>query len=91
MPRTHQRRSSDERVADLEKKIADLKARQAAQSKKNDPLVREIRKLLKQLKRFIQLAYDSSRPDIANSALGFRAILDRALTDEVGTAAADEE
>ena len=81
----HQRRSAAERVADLEQKIAALKARQIAREKKDDPLLREIKKLQKSLKRFIQLAHDHKRPDVANSAMGFRAMLERILVAELGS------
>jgi hypothetical protein len=37
MRRSYHRRTADERVADLDKKIAELKARQAARDKKDDP------------------------------------------------------
>lgn len=84
MPRSYQRRSADQRVADLEKKIAALKSRQIARAKKDDPLLREIRKLQKSLRRFIQLAHDHKRPDVANGAMGFKAMLERILSAELG-------
>lgn len=84
MSRSYQRRSADQRVADLEQKIADLKAQQAAREKKDDPILREIRKLQKRLIRFIQTAHDHKRPDIANSAMGFKAMLERILASEAG-------
>jgi hypothetical protein len=84
MPRSYQRRSAEQRVADLEKKIAALKSRQLAREKKDDPLLREIKKLQKNLKRFIQLAHDHKRPDVANGAMGFKAMLERILSAELG-------
>ena len=83
MPRSQKRRSSAERVTELEQKIAELKAKKAAQQKKSDPVLREIQKLQKILKRFIQLAHDNNRPDIANSAMGFRSMLERVLVAEL--------
>ena len=84
MPRSYHRRSSNERVADLEKKIAALKAKQAAREKKEDPILREMQKLQRRLKRFIQTAHDHKRPDVANGAMGFKAMLDRILASELG-------
>ena len=70
-------------MADLDRKIAELRAKQAAQEKKGDPVLRELRKLQRSLKRFTQFALDHNRPDIANSTLGFRTILERLLEAEL--------
>ena len=61
MSRPYQRRSSDQKIADLEKKIATLKARQEAREKKSDPVLKEAQKLHKRLKAFIQIALDQRR------------------------------
>ena len=86
MRRSYHRRTADERVADLDKKIAELKARQAARDKKDDPVLREIKKLLTRLKKFIQHAHDHKRPDVANSVMAFKSMLERILTTELGAA-----
>jgi hypothetical protein len=77
-------------VADLERQIAELKSKQVAREKKSDPVLREIQKLQKRLRRFIQFAHDNQRPDVANSAMGFKAMLDRILASELGVVAEDE-
>jgi len=82
MRRSYQRRSADQRVAELQKKIAELKAKQAAREKKDDPVLRELQKLMKRLKSFVQHAHDHKRPDIANSVMGFKAMLERILASE---------
>jgi molecular chaperone GrpE (heat shock protein) len=82
--RNTNRRSADERVAALEQRIAELKARQAAREKRDDPVVREIPKIQRRLRKFAQLAMDNQRPDIANSALAFMASMDRILRTELG-------
>lgn len=84
MRRSYRRRTADQRVADLEQKIAELRAKQAAREKKDDPVLREIQKLQKRLKRFIQLAHDHKRPDVANSAMGFKSMLERMVATELG-------
>lgn len=89
MRRSYHRRSAQERVADLEKRITDLKAKQVARDKKDDPVLREIQKLLKRLKRFVQHAHDHKRPDVANSVMGFKSMLERILADELGAQAAE--
>jgi len=70
-------------VSALQDRITELKAKLTAQQKKTDPVLREIQKLQKTLKRFIQLAHDNNRPDIANSAMGFRSMLERILVAEL--------
>jgi len=89
MRRSYHRRSVDERVADLDKKIAELKAKQTARDKKEDPVLRELQKLLKRLKRFVQHAHDHKRPDVANSVMGFKSMLERILATELGASAAE--
>jgi len=91
MRRSYHRRSADERVADLDKRIADLKAKQAAREKKEDPVLREIQKLLARLKKFVQFAHDHKRPDIANSVMGFKSMLERILATEFGSSARELE
>ena len=90
MRRPYQRRTAEQRVADLGKKIAELKARQAAREKKVDPVLREIKKLQTRLKRFIQLAHDNKRPDVANSAMAFKAMLERILAAETSAQVEDD-
>ena len=89
MRRSYHRRSADQRIADLEQKIAQLKSKQTARDKKEDPVLREIQKLLKRLKRFVQHAHDHKRPDVANSVMGFKSMLERILATELG-ASSDE-
>ena|SRR5688572_5226921 len=88
MRRSYHRRSAQERVADLDKRIQDLKAKQAAREKKDDPVLREIQKLLKRLKAFVQYAHDNKRPDVANSVMGFKSMLERILATEMDKSAA---
>ena len=80
--RKYRRRSDDERIADLERRIAELKKKQVAQQKKQDPVLREIPKLQRRLRKVAQLAMDHDRPDIANSITAFNAGLDRMARPE---------
>jgi molecular chaperone GrpE (heat shock protein) len=91
MSRPYQRRSSEQKIADLEQKIATLKARKEAREKKADPVLKEARRLHKRLKAFIQAALDNRRPDVANSALGFKANLERLLDEAKGEPSLDDE
>jgi hypothetical protein len=80
--RKYRRRSDEERVADLERRIADLKAKQKAKEKMDDPVLREIPKLQKRLRKLAQLALDHERADISNSITAFSAGLERILRSE---------
>ena len=91
MSRPYQRRSSHQKIADLESKIAALKARQEAREKKSDPVLKEALRLHKRLKAFVQVALDHRRPDVANSALGFKANLERLVAESQGSPALDDE
>lgn len=91
MRRTYKRRSADQRVAELDQRIAELKAKQSAREKRDDPILREIQKLHQRLKRFIQMALDLNRPDVANSALGFKSSLQRILIAELGSDSGDDD
>lgn len=91
MSRPYQRRSSEQKIADLQRKISELKARQEARAKKSDPVLKEALKLHRRLKTFIQVALDQRRPDVANSALGFKASLERLVSEAQGAPSLDDE
>jgi len=91
MSRPHQRRTSEQKIADLERKIAELQARKEARAKKSDPVLKEALKLNRHLKVFIQAALDHRRPDVANSALGFKSSLERVLSESRGALSLDNE
>ncbi|MCZ6597000.1 MAG: hypothetical protein O7B99_05125 [Planctomycetota bacterium] len=81
--RKYTKRSDEERIAELEQRIQELKARQQAQEKKDDPVLRDIPKIQRRLRKFAQLAAQHRRLDIANSCMAFIASLDRILTSEL--------
>jgi phage shock protein A len=80
--RTYSRRTDDERLAELEQRLAELKAKQARQQKMKDPVLREAPKLQRKLKQFAQLALDNDRPDVANSVLAWNAQMERILQSD---------
>ncbi len=83
--RSYTKRSDDQRIADLERKIADLKTKQSSSQKKDDPVLREIPKIQRRLRKFAQLAMDHNRPDISNSIMAFNAGLERILQSELNS------
>ncbi len=88
--RQYKRRTDDERIADLERRIVEIKQKQAAKERKQDPVVREIPKIQKRLRKFAQMAMDHNRPDIANSITAFTAGLDRIVQSDKTSARASE-
>jgi len=82
--RKYHRRSPDERIAELERRISELKLKQQVREKKDDPVLREIPKVQRRLRKFAQLAMNNQRPDIANSITAFTAGLERILHAELG-------
>jgi hypothetical protein len=93
--RSYHRRTDDERIAELQGKIEALKARQVERESKVDPVLKEIPKIQRRLKRFALLANQNGRLDIANSVTAFVGGLERMLrvppARPARPAAADEE
>jgi len=75
--RTYNRRTPEQIIADLEAKIAVQKEKLAAKSMANDPVLREIPKLKKQLRKFAKVALSGGRKDMGNAALAFVTKLER--------------
>lgn len=93
-PRKYRRRSAEEKIADLERRISEIKAKQQAKETKSNPIFKEIPKIQRRLRKFVQFATDHDRPDIANSTMAFNAGLERILRSEaqrVSAAEPDEE
>ena len=75
--RAYHRRSEDQRIADLEAKIKRIKARMEMKQRKDSPVLREVSRIQKVLRRFAQTAQDHGRADLAMSTQAFAAGLDR--------------
>jgi molecular chaperone GrpE (heat shock protein) len=80
--RRYRRRNAEETIAALEQQISDLKSRQVDKERKEDPVLREIPRIQRRLRKFAQLAMDRQRADIANSVTAFVAGLERILSSE---------
>lgn len=77
--RTYIRRTEEERIHDLEEKLAQVKARLEAKQNKNSPILREWARVQRVLKKFGQAAMDNGRQDLALSAQAFAAGLERSV------------
>jgi hypothetical protein len=75
--RSYNRRSEDERIADLEQKIRKLKSRLEMKQRKDSPVLREMAKVQRVLRKFAQTAHDNGRADLALSTQAFVAGLER--------------
>jgi hypothetical protein len=77
--RSYTRRSEDERIAELNAKIEKIKQRMEMKQRKDSPVLRDMARLQRMLRKFAQTALDHGRADLANSTQAFAAGLDRSL------------
>lgn len=76
---TYNRRSDEQRIADLEAKIANLQKKMESRQRPDIAVLKQAPKLQRRLRDFAQLAAEHERSDIANSAVAFLAGLERML------------
>lgn len=77
--RSYTRRSTEERLRELEAQLADAKARLEAEKERDSPVHQEWTKTQKLLRKFIQTAMDAGRSDLAISAEAFSAGIERSI------------
>jgi hypothetical protein len=75
--RSYNRRSEDQRIADLQSKIQKIKERMELKQRKDSPVLREVARVQRILRKFAQTAQDHGRSDLAMSTQAFVAGLDR--------------
>ena len=80
--RSYTRRSDEERIAEISARIEKLKAKLETKQRKDSPVLQEIKKVRRVLKKFAQVALDHGRADLANSTQAFAAGLDRTIALE---------
>lgn len=80
--RNYARRSDEQRIKDLEAKIAEIREREEEKQRKENPLLKEVPKLQAKLRGFAKLATKNGRLDIANSVTAWVSSLDRMTRDE---------
>lgn len=80
--RDNGRRSDQDRIRELEAKIAEIRAREESKKRKDDPLLKDIPKMQRRLRKFAQLAAENDRLDIANSVTAWVSSLDRMVREE---------
>lgn len=77
--RGYNRRTDEELIGDLQKKIADIQSRVERSKRKDSAVLKELPKVQRTLRGFAQLAVDGGREDLANSTTAFLAGLERAV------------
>ncbi len=80
--RTYRRRSEQERIAELEGRINEIKTRLESRKRKDSPLQKEVPKLQKRLREFAARASECGRVDVYNTTVAFLAGLDRILNPD---------
>jgi hypothetical protein len=75
--RTYTRRSEDERIKDLEDKVAQLRLKLESKQRKDQPVLKEYKRVQKVLQRFAGIAHQNARADIGNMIDAFTAGLAR--------------
>lgn len=75
--RSYNRRSPEQIISDLEAEIERQRTKLEAKEKANDPVLSEIPKLKKRLRKFAQAAFDGKRSDLGNSVTAFVTSLDK--------------
>ncbi len=77
--RSYNRRTEDEQIEDLQRKIADLQERVERTQRPDSVVFKAFPKIQRSLRDFSKLAAENGRADIANSTTAFLAGLDRAV------------
>ncbi|MDZ4773181.1 MAG: hypothetical protein SGI72_08625 [Planctomycetota bacterium] len=77
--RSYTRRTPDDRLRELEAKLAEAKAKLEADKERDSALHQEWHKAFKLLRKLIQTASDEGRTDIAISVQAFTAGIERSI------------
>lgn len=80
--RKYNRRSEEERIAELEGRINEIKTRLESKKRKDSPLLKQAPKLQKRLRDFAALAMKCNRTDVYNTVVAFVAGLDRVVNPD---------
>jgi hypothetical protein len=78
--RNYQRRSDEDRISELTAKLEKIKQRVEMKTRKDSPVLREVSKVQRVLRKFAQTALDHGREDLANSTQAFAAGLERSVS-----------
>lgn len=79
--RSYTRRSDEQLILELQEKLKRVEKRIEAKQRADAPVLKEVSKLTRALRRFAQVATDHDRIDLANMTLAFQSGLDRAANE----------
>jgi len=79
--RSYNRRTDEQLISDLREKIYRVEQRIAARERTDAPVLKEITKVGRTLKKFAQLAADHDRGDLSNMTLAFLSGLTRSAEE----------
>jgi hypothetical protein len=74
--RSYNRRSDDEIIQDLQKRIQSIEARRLARDRGDAPVLKELPKVKRQLAKFAQVCMDHKRSDLSNTVMAFLSTLE---------------
>ena len=77
LKRQYNRRTDEERIADLQSRIDDIQTKLERKKRPDQPVLTDIPNVQRRLRKFAQLAVNYGRDDLANSTMAFIAGLDR--------------
>jgi len=76
--RSYTRRTDEELITELQQKLKRVEARVQAKQRPDAPVLKEVSKLSRALRKFAQFAADHDRLDLSNMTVAFQSGLDRA-------------
>ncbi len=82
--RSYNRRSDSELINELQEKIKRVEARISARDREDAPVLKEMAKVNRALKKFAQVATDHERRDISNMTIAFLSGLERTAMELPG-------
>jgi hypothetical protein len=79
--RSYTRRTDEQLIEELQSKLKRVEARIEAKHRADAPVLKEISKLSRSLRKFAQTATDYDRSDLSNMTLAFLSGLERAAEE----------
>lgn len=79
--RSYTRRSDEQLIHELQEKLKRVEARIEAKQRADAPVLKEITKVTRTLRKFAQTAMDYERQDLSNMTMAFISGLERAGED----------
>lgn len=82
-PKKRARRTDDEQIADLQKKIEELEQRKKKMEARSSPVRKDFDRFKKHATKFVQACVDHDRNDLANTVLALLNTVERQVDADV--------